>query len=170
MTRWAFLLSVLLTTTAFGQTPPVDSPLLDHLAGKWVSQAEIMGHKSIRDIDGEWVIQHHYLRLHEVSREKDAKGNPRYEAMEIFTTGPQKNQLQVVWLDVFAGSGLTTLGVADLKENALPFVFKDENGEVGFTNDFAYDSKTDTWQWTMNNVDHGKASPFGVERLARPAK
>lgn len=130
-----------------------------------------MGHNSVRDIDGEWVIQHHYLRLHEVSREKDAKGNPRYEAMELFTTGPQKDQIQCVWLDVYAGGpGLTTLGVADPKENEIPFVFKDDKGEINFTNDFAYDPKSDTWQWTMNNVDNGKAIPFGTEKLAKAAK
>ena len=166
----AFLLFVTVTT-ASAQTPAVNSPLLDLLAGKWVSQTEIMAHPSTRDIEGEWVIQHHYLRLHEVSREKDAKGNPLYEAMEFFTTGPQQNQIQCVWLDVYAGGpGLTTVGVADPKENDIPFIFKDDKGEIDFTNDFAYDPKTDSWQWTMNNVDHGKAIPFGIEKLARIAK
>ena len=163
-----FVAIAFFSTAAFTQNPPVNSPLLDHLAGKWVSQAEISGHRSVRDIKGEWVIQHHYLRLHEVSREKDAKGNPRYEAMEFFTTGPQKDQIQCVWLDVFAGGeGLTTLGVADLKENDILFIFKDGKGEINFTNDFAYDPKTDSWQWRMNNVDNGKAIPFGTEKLAR---
>ena len=171
MTKWVILFAFVLTTAAFAQHAPVNSLLLDRLAGKWVSQAEVMGHKSTRDMSGEWVIQHHYLRLHEVSREKDAKGNPRYEAMEFFTAGPGKNQIQCVWLDVFAGGeGLTTLGVADPKENDIPFVFKDEKGEINFTNDFTYDPKSDTWQWTMNNVDHGKAIPFGTEKLARAAR
>ena len=166
-----FSVVVCLSTAAFAQHAPVESALLDHLAGKWVSQAEIGRHKSIRDIDGEWVIQHHYLRLHEVSREKDANGNPRYEAMEYFTAGPQKGQIQCVWLDVYAGGeGLTSLGVADPKDNEIPFVFKDEHGEINFTNDFTYDLKTDTWQWTLNNVDHGKAIPFGTEKLARAQK
>jgi hypothetical protein len=170
MTRTIFALTLFLSGASFAQSPPVDSPLLDRLAGKWVSQAEIAGHRSTRDIEGEWVIQHHYLRLHEVSREKDAKGNPRYEAMEYFTTGPQQKQIQCVWLDVFAGAGLTTLGVADPKDNDIPFVFKDDKGEINFTNDFTYNPKTDSWQWTMNNVDHGKAIPFGIEKLARAAK
>jgi hypothetical protein len=171
MTRTIFALTLFLSGAAFAQTPAVNSPLLDRLAGKWVSQAEIAGHKSTRDIEGEWVIQHHYLRLREVSREKDAKGNPGYEAMEYFTTGPQQNQIQCVWLDVFAGGpGLTTLGVADPKENDIPFVFKDDKGEINFTNEFTYDPKTDSWQSTMNNVDHGKTVPFGTEKLARAAK
>lgn len=107
MIRRLLLLVLALSTVCFAQRPPVKSQLLDRLAGKWVSKAEIGSHKSIRDIEGEWVIQHHYLRLHEVSREKDANGKALYEAMEYLTTGPGKNQIQCVWLDVFAGSGLT---------------------------------------------------------------
>jgi hypothetical protein len=165
------LLLLLLSAAAFAQSPPVNSPLLDHLAGKWVVQSSISGRSSTRDIDAEWVIQHHYLRLHETSREKNALGNPQYEAMVYVTTGPEKNQIQCVWLDVFAGGpGLTTLGVADSKDNEIPFVFKDDKGEINFTNDFIYDAKTDSWQWTMNNVDHGKAIPFGIEKLTRAAK
>ena len=68
------------------------------------------------------------------------------------------------------GAGLTTLGVADPKENEIAFVFKDDKGEINFTNDFAYDPKSDTWQWTMSNVDKGKAIPFGAEKLARAPK
>jgi len=169
MIRRLLLLVLALSTVCFAQRPPVKSQLLDRLAGKWVSKAEIGSHKSIRDVEGEWVIQHHYLRLHEVSREKDANGKALYEAMEYLTTGPGKNQIQCVWLDVFAGSGLTFVGVADAKENDIPFVFKDDKGEVGFTNEFTYDPKTDSWQWTMSNIDHGKATPFGTEKLSRAA-
>jgi hypothetical protein len=170
MTRIIFALTLFLSGAAFAQNPPVNSPLLDRLAGKWVSQAEIAGHKSTRDIEGEWVIQHHYLRLHEVSREKDAKGNPGYEAMEYLTTGPEKNQILCVWLDVFAGSVPPPIGVADAKDNDIPFVFRDDKGEINFTNEFTCDPKTDSWQSTMNNVDKGKAIPFGTEKLARAVK
>ena len=57
----------------------------------------------------------------------------------------------------------------DAKENDIPLVFKDDKGEVGFTNEFTYDPKTDSWQWTMSNIDHGKATPFGTEKLSRAA-
>src|SRR5262249_39613406 len=54
------------------QNPPVNSPLLDHLAGKWIAQASFGGQSSAHDIEAQGVLGHNYLRLHEVSREKDA--------------------------------------------------------------------------------------------------
>ena len=49
----------------------------------------------------------------------------------------------------------------------IPFIFKDEHGEVEFNNDFIYDAKTDTWQWIMDNVDKGVIKPFGRVKLVR---
>jgi hypothetical protein len=101
------------------------------------------------------------------SREKDAKGNPQCEAMVFITTGPQKNQIACVWLDVFGGAAASSIGLADAKENDISFIFKNEAGETVFTNEFAYDPKADTWEWEMENVDHGKSTPFGTEKLVR---
>lgn len=165
MLKW--LLLSLLAATAFAQNPPIDSPLLDHLTGKWVVEASLGTRSSTHVIEGEWIIQHHYLRLHETSREKDAKGNPQYEAMVFLTSGPQKDQIACVWLDVFGGADRSSVGIADPKENDIPFVFKDDSGAIVFTNEFTYDPKADAWQWTMNNVDHGKATPFGIWKLRR---
>jgi hypothetical protein len=53
------------------------------------------------------------------------------------------------------------LGVANPKENQLPFVFKDERREVSFTNDFVYDAKTNTRGWHLDNIANGAAKPFG---------
>ncbi len=77
---FVILTAILLTATAAAQQPPLSSPLLDHLLGHWVLRGEIAGKQTTHDVDADWVIQHHYLRLHEVSREKDAKGQPQYEA------------------------------------------------------------------------------------------
>jgi len=135
-TRSAFLLLLFLNVAAFPQNPPANSLLFDQLAGKWTAQTSIGGQSGTHDIDAEWVIQHHYLRLHEVSREKDAKGNPQYEAMVFITIRPQKNQIACVWLDVFSGAGASSIGVADPKENDIPFIFRNEAGETVFTNEF----------------------------------
>ena len=72
---------VLASLSAAGQQPTLASPLLDHLAGHWVLRGNIAGKQTTHDVDAEWVIQHQYLRLHEVSQEQDAKGQPQYEAM-----------------------------------------------------------------------------------------
>jgi hypothetical protein len=56
-------------TVAVAQQPPVSSPLLDHLVGKWVLQGSIAGQDIIHDVNAEWVLEHHYVRIQEVSRQ-----------------------------------------------------------------------------------------------------
>ena len=149
------------------QQPPVKSPLLDHLAGKWVLQGTMASRPTVHDVDAEWVLDHHYLRIHEVSREKDAKGQPQYEAMVYVAWNERSKQYACAWLDVYGGFSAESVGVASPAENRLPFVFKDEKGEVSFTNEFIYTPSTDSWEWKLDNVDEGTAIPFGRVKLAR---
>ena len=65
---------------AVAQQAPVNSPLLDHLAGKWVMRGSVGKQSVTHDFEAEWVLQHHYLRFYEVSREKNGKGDPQYDA------------------------------------------------------------------------------------------
>ena len=58
------MLLAALTMTA--QQAPVNSPLLDHLAGKWLMQGTVGKQATTHELDAEWVLQHHYLRLQEV--------------------------------------------------------------------------------------------------------
>ena len=167
MSKW--LLLSLLATTAIAQNPPINSPLLDHLAGKWVAQVSIGGRARTDDIDAEWVLQHHYLRLHEVSREKDATGKPHYEAM-IFIGERASKQISCLWLDVFGGTDIRSIGVAEPKDNEIHFIFKNESGAIDFSNDFLYDPKADTWEWRLDNVENGKLIPFGTEKLVKVQK
>ena len=54
---------------------------LDHLRGKWVLRGTMDNRQTVHDVDAERVLNGGYLRLHEISREKDAKGVPAYEAV-----------------------------------------------------------------------------------------
>jgi hypothetical protein len=167
MKVWSILVFAALCAPGFAQNPPVDSPLLEHLAGKWVAQVSIGGRARTDDISAEWVLQHHYLRLHEVSRNKDANGNPHYEAMIFIGERPRTKQISCLWLDVYGGTDIRSIGVAESDENEIHFIFKDESGSTDFSNDFLYDPKADTWEWRLDNVDHGKLIPFGTEKLVR---
>jgi len=156
----------LLAIGVSAQQPPVSSPLLDHLTGTWVLQGTIAGQLVTHDVTADWVLVHHHVRIHEVSREK-VNGNPRYEAMVFIGLNDQPKQYSCAWLDVYGGPGIGAIGVAPIKENEIPFVFKDEKGNTNFTNDFVYDAKSDTWEWRMDNVDNGVAKPFARLKLTR---
>lgn len=54
------------------------SPLLEHMTGHWVLRGTIAKKPTVHDVDAAWVAQHRYLQIHEVSREKNADGQPQY--------------------------------------------------------------------------------------------
>ena len=92
--KFAVFATVLASLAAAAQQPTLASPLLDHLAGHWVLRGTIAGKPTTHDVDAEWVIQHQYLRLHEVSQEQNAKRQPQYEAM-IFKAGTRPQDLHL---------------------------------------------------------------------------
>jgi len=152
---------------ASAQQPPVNSPLLDHLAGKWLIKGTVGKNATQHDLDAEWVLEHHYLRFHEVSHEKNDKGEPQYEATVFIGWNEKSKQYACVWLDVYGGLAVESIGVATPKENELAFVFKDEHGETNFTNTFVYNPKTNTWDDRLDNVIKGEAKPFARFSLTK---
>jgi hypothetical protein len=167
-----FLTTIFLTTTfvtlpAMAQQAPVNSPLLDHLAGKWLLRGTVGQQAVTHELDAEWVLQHHYLRFREVSREKNDQGEPQYDATVFIGWNEKTRQFACVWLDVYGGLTTESIGRATPKENELAFVFTDEHGETSFTNTFLYDPKTNTWDNRLDNVVKGEAKPFARFKLTK---
>jgi hypothetical protein len=167
MKQLAIAAIMVATLTAVAQQAPVNSPLLDHLAGKWRLQGTVGKQAVTHDFDAAWVMQHHYLRFYEVSREKNDKGEPQYEATVFIAWNDKTKQYACVWLDVYGGASVDSIGVATPKENELAFVFNDEHGQPSFTNTFTYDPKTNTWQNQLDNVVKGVAKPFARFSLTK---
>jgi hypothetical protein len=167
MKRLVILAMTFSALIATAQQPPTNSPLLDHLAGKWVMQGAVGKHSVTHDFTAEWVLQHHYLRFYEVSREKNDKGEPQYDASVFIGWNDKTKQFACVWLDVYGGLTVESIGVAMPKENELAFVFTNEHGETTFTNTFLYDPKTDTWDDQLDNIVNGAAQPFARFKLTR---
>ena len=161
------LATLLVAVTVMAQQAPVSSMLLDHLAGKWLMQGTVGKQSVAHDFDAEWVLQHHYLRFREVSREKNDKGEPQYEATVFIGWNEKNKQYACVWMDVYGGATAESIGFATAKENELAFVFTDERGETSFTNRFIYDPKTNTWENQLDNVVKGEAKPFARFKLTK---
>ena len=81
MKQLLLVATIFAALTATAQQPPVSSPLLDHLAGKWLMQGTVGKQPVTHEFEAEWVLQHHYLRFHEVLQEKNDKGEPRRDQM-----------------------------------------------------------------------------------------
>ena len=167
MKQLFLMATILLALIATAQQPPLNSPLLDHLAGKWLIQGTVGKQPVTHEFEAEWVLQHHYLRFHEVSREKNDKGEPQYEATVFIGWNEKTKQYACAWMDVYGGLTTESIGVAKPKENEIAFVFTDEHGETSFTNTFVYDPKSNTWEDQLDNVQKGIAKPFARFNLSK---
>src|SRR5690349_16284605 len=148
-------------------TPPVHDSLLDRFAGRWVASGNVGRKATTHDIEAAWVLAHRYLRVHEVSREKNADGAPQYEA--YIYIGKASGEYSCLWLDSTSGEGLVN-GIscrAQRDGDSIPFVFRDSKGHVDFHTTFAYDRSTDAWTWALDNVRDEKPVPFARFKLEK---
>lgn len=143
-------------------------PLLDRFAGHWVLRGNIAGDEVVHDIEAQWVLGHHYLRVHELARERDEQGRPAYEAIVLIGWDTPAGRYVCLWLDSTGGEGLSNgvLGYADPEEGRLAFVF--EGPRFGpFHTSFIYEDASDTWRWTMDAVDGEERRPFARLNMTR---
>lgn len=143
--------------------------LLDLMTGQWVLQGTIAGKPTTHDLTVDWVLNHEYIRIQEASREKDAKGRPAYEAIVFIGWDRKLSQYPCLWLDNTDGGGLAAAqAIARGKRdgNQIVFLFNGEDGSATHTT-FVYDAASDSWQWIMDNEEHGKMRPFARLTLKR---
>ena len=142
--------------------------LLERMIGHWVLRGVIARQQTTHDIDAQWVLDKEYVQIHEVSREKDAAGKPRYEAIVYVVWDPKAGEYACLWLDttgldVFPPKGV---GHARPEPGRIPFIFEDPDGGTHTT--FAYDRAKDAWSWTIDNEAKGTLTPFARVTLTRP--
>jgi len=137
-------------------------------AWEWVLHGTIAGKETTHDVVAEWVLGHQYLQLREVSCERDAKGQPAYEAIVIIGWDQASGQYTCLWLDSTGGGGLTgeAMGHAKRGGDEIAFLFKGRGGSL-FHTTFAYSKGTRTWQWLMDDEENGKRQPFARVMLTR---
>ena len=142
--------------------------LLDHFTGEWVMRGTIAGGEVTHDLVAEWVLDHQYLRFHELARERDADGKPAYESIVTIGWNEPKQRYACLWLDSTGGGGLNGdgMGHAVREGDALPFKFDMGEGAV-FHTTFTYLRESDSWEWTMDSERGGELRPFARVTLTR---
>ena len=142
--------------------------LLNNLAGKWVLTGTIEGQKTTHDVDAKRVLNGQYVQIKEVSREKDEKGNPLYDAVIYICWQDAKKQYFCLWLDNTSNEGISNQVIGRAKQNGdkieMVFKFSDANQ---FHTTFIYDRETDSWQWLMDGEENGKLQPFARVKLTK---
>src|SRR5579862_5104079 len=145
-----------------------DHALLDRLSGSWVLRGTLAGKTTTHDVTGTWILDGRYLQLHERSRDTDAKGKPQYEAVVLLGVDEAAAEFQILWLDSTGGGGLTpsAFGRGRRAGDSIPFLFRDADGTVSFSNVFSWDAAAQAWTWQLDNVKKdGAYVPFGKVRL-----
>jgi hypothetical protein len=156
-----------LSGLAGGQQPQPNfhDELLDHFQGSWVLQGTIDGKETTHDITNDWVLNHQYLRIQEVSREKNAQGDPAYDATVFVGWDQATSRYFAIWLDIWGGFSKATVGYAPRSGDEIRFLFND--GRSDFHTTFLYDRKADTWEWRMDSEEKGKLKPFARVKLMK---
>lgn len=167
----SLIIALLILPTANAQSKYTTTPegLMDKMTGHWVMTGTIRRSQTTHDVDVDWILKREYIRIHEVSREKDEKGGPSYEAWIYLVWDAKNNEYAVMWLDNTAATNFAPEGVGHAKPDGdrIPFIFKDPDGG-GIHTTFAYAPQNDTWSWTIDNIDKsGKSSPFARLSLTR---
>jgi len=160
-------LMFVISFSASAQAPVPETALLDHMTGNWTLEGTIAGRETTHDVESDWVLRREYIRMHETSREKNAKGQAAYEAIVFIAWDDAAREYTCLWLDSTGGGGLSakSIGHGERSGDEITFVFKENDSSVHTT--FAYSKSTDTWQWRIDNESGGKLSPFARVKLTR---
>ena len=159
---------LLLSCSVKSQSTTQPDSLLNKLTGKWVLQGTIDGKETIHDINAKRVLNGQYIQLEEVSREKDEKGNPLYEAIVYICWQEAKKEYFCLWLDNTSNEGISNgiIGRAKQNDDKIEMLFKYSDA-IQFHTTFLYDRDTDTWQWIMDGDENGKLQPFARVKLTK---
>jgi hypothetical protein len=162
------IFGILISRPATAQQSTFQDSLLDHMIGRWQLHGTIGGSETIHEIAAEWVLGHQYVRLQEKSHEKNADGEPAYEAIVFIGWDQPSDQYACLWLDITGGGGLSAQAIGHGKRNGgeIAFLFKGSDGS-SFHTTFLYHRDTDIWQWQMDGEENGKLQPFARVRLTR---
>jgi hypothetical protein len=153
-----------ISLAARAQQPPLQDAFLDHLAGNWVSQGNFVGEQTTHDLSAEWILNHQYLLIHDVSRATE-NGHPAFDTKLYVGWDAAAKQYACVWLDNMGGLSPESLGYATRTGDELLLVFKHKDDETHLT--FAYNAGTNSWDVRMDTVKDGVRDPVVRATLAR---
>ncbi|HSZ61342.1 MAG TPA: hypothetical protein VK828_06075 [Terriglobales bacterium] len=165
----AILALLFISSFSAAQEPTRKDALLDHLTGNWILQGTIAGREATHDIDSGWVLNHEYLRFHELSREKNAQGQPAYEAIVFIEWDEPSHEYKCLWLDSTGGGGLSNpIAQGKRGNDEITFLFRDKDDKnSGVRTTFAYNKAADSWSWIIDNESGDKITSFARVKLTR---
>jgi hypothetical protein len=167
----AFLLALaaalVFPAVAAAQAPePWHDDLVDHLAGTWKMEGNVMGRAAHHDVQAEWVFNHQFLRIEEKTSPAAPSTERHYDAIWFLGYDAISARYVLHLMDQFGGRFSETLGYGVRDGNTIRFVFEYPDGPFHTT--YQWDSDKNTWVWLMEQKDkNGKWTPFVDFRLSK---
>lgn len=159
----AFLCSIALLALANAAVPPpLTDPFFDNFVGQWRVERQIRGRTVETNVRAEWVLKHHFIRLHYGADE----AAPEYEAFVYFGFDDSKKAYVCHWVDVFGGN-YSLLGHGKLDDKLLSLEFQFGEKEPEITNKFTFDPETKSWTSLIRQVEKGEWKTFAEEKWTR---
>jgi hypothetical protein len=172
--KTVFLLVLVLAATlsdhSFAQAPPeMRDELVEHMAGTWRVEGNVLGRPAHHEIQAEWVLHHQFLRIDEKTAATAPASESRYEALWFLGYDAISERYALHLLDVFGARYSETFGYGVRDGNAIRFVFEYPDGPFHTT--FRWLPEKDAWQWSLEQKDKdGKWTSFGELTLTRAPK
>ena len=133
-------------------------------------RGKIAGSDSVHDVHAAWVLNREYVEIHETSREKDADGKPRYEAIVYVSWDPDKRQFACLWMDTTAVSSFSPVGIGRLGPDGRSILFVFGSRDDGIETTFRHDPRRGAWSWSIDNLTHGKGTAFARLTLTKKSQ
>ncbi len=149
--------------------PPRADSLMQRMTGDWVMTGTIGREAVTHDVTVDRILKRQYVRIHEVSRERDAAGEAVYEAWIHIAWDAANAEFVVMWLDNTGTTNFAAEGVGHGTPDGdrIPFTWRSADGS-GIDNTFSYDRASDSWSWAIDNVGRdGRRSAFARVTLKR---
>ncbi len=154
---------------AFAQAPspsPWHDDLVDHMAGTWNLDGQVMGRDAHHQVQAEWVLNQQFLRIHEKTDSRAPASEKSYEAIWFLGFDTTSKLYVLHLLDVFGARFSETIGYGSRDGNNIQFVFEYPDGPFHTT--YRWFPATDSWQWLMEQKDKdGKWTKFADLQLTR---
>jgi Protein of unknown function (DUF1579) len=162
--------AIFISGVATAQAPPAwHDDFVDHLAGAWKIEGQVMGSPAHHEVQAEWVLGHQFLRIHEKTAADAPAAESRYEAIWFLGYDAVSERYVLHLFDLFGTRFSETLGYGSRDGDVIRFVFEYPDGP--FHTAFRWIAEKESWQWAMEQKDkNGKWTPFGDFKLTRTQK
>jgi hypothetical protein len=135
-------------------------PFLDNFVGDWRIERKMgNGKTSESSVRAEWMLNHHWMRLHYGDADKPAQ----YEAVVFIGYDDAAKNYVCHWMDVY-GASESALGHGKLDEAKRAIELNFDSKDAALRNTFTFDPQGNSWTSLIRQTEKGEWKTFAEEK------